>query len=221
MKKIWIVDDDVYIGAMLEEVLHRAGCGVRTAYSGTEALLLLERETPDLVLLDLMLPGLSGEELLTKLQGIPVIVISAKAEVEDKVDLLLRGAADYITKPFDTKELLARIAVQLRSAAAAGTSPRLTYGSLELDTRAHTLQARGVPIHLTKTEFALLRQLLQNAPQVVTKSQLLELVHWDTPDCVEGSLKVHISNLRRKLREATGCDYVESVWGIGFRLQEQ
>lgn len=221
MKKIWIVDDDVYIGAMLEEVLHRAGYGVRTAYSGTEALLLLERETPDLVLLDLMLPGLSGEELLAKLQGIPVIVISAKAEVEDKVDLLLRGAADYLTKPFDTKELLARIAVQLRSAAAAGTSPRLTYGSLELDTRAHTLQARGVPIHLTKTEFALLRQLLQNAPQVVTKSQLLELVHWDTPDCVEGSLKVHISNLRRKLREATGCDYVESVWGIGFRLQEQ
>lgn len=221
MKKIWIVDDDIYIAAMLEEVLHRAGYGVLTAYSGTEALLLLERETPDLVLLDLMLPGLPGEELLAKLQGIPVIVISAKVEVEDKVDLLLRGAADYLTKPFDTKELLARIAVQLRSAAAAGSSVRLTYGSLELNIRAHTVQAGGVPVRLTKTEFALLRQLLQNAPQVVTKSQLLELAHWETPDCVESSLKVHISNLRRKLREAMGCDYVESVWGIGFRLQER
>lgn len=221
MKKIWVVDDDLYIGAMLEEVLHRAGYGVVRAYSGTEALLLLERETPDLILLDLMLPGLSGEELLKKLTGIPVIVISAKAEVEDKVDLLLRGAADYLTKPFDTKELLARIAVQLRSAATAGAAVRLTFGGLELNTKNHTAQADGTPLRLTKTEFALLRQLLQNAPQVVTKSQLLELAHLDTPDCVESSLKVHISNLRRKLREATGREYVESVWGIGFRLRDE
>ena len=120
MKQIAIIDDDMAIGTMLEEVLTQEGYGVLRAYSGTEALYLLEQHKPDLVLLDLMLPGLSGEELLPKIQGIPVIVLSAKAQVQDKVDLLLGGAADYLTKPFDVRELLARIAVQLRRPSAAG-----------------------------------------------------------------------------------------------------
>ena len=111
---IAIVDDDAYIGDMLEELLRREGYGVLRAYSGTEALMLLEDRRPDLILLDLMLPGLNGEEVLPHLTGIPVIVLSARAAVEDKVDLLQGGAADYLTKPFDTRELLARIAVQLR-----------------------------------------------------------------------------------------------------------
>ena len=112
MKRILIIDDDVYIGNMLEQALIKEGYGVERAYSGTEALLLLSRSRPDLALLDLMLPGLSGEEVLPKLKGIPVIIISAKIEVEAKVNLLLSGAADYITKPFHLKELLARIAVR-------------------------------------------------------------------------------------------------------------
>ena len=111
MKNIMVIDDDIYIGDMLEEMLRREGYGVRRAYSGTEALLLLEQKSPDLVLLDLMLPGLSGEEVLSKITGIPVIVLSAKAEVSGKVRLLLKGAADYITKPFDMDELLARVTV--------------------------------------------------------------------------------------------------------------
>ena len=118
MKTIMIVDDDVHIGNMLEEVLTKEGYGVCRAYSGTEALLVLADHRPDLVLLDLMLPGLKGEEVLPELQGIPVIVVSARTDVQDKIELLLGGAADYVTKPFDTKELLARITVQLRKAAA-------------------------------------------------------------------------------------------------------
>ena len=121
MKQIAIIDDDIYISSMLEELLVREGYGVLRAYSGTEALLLLEEKKPDLVLLDLMLPGLSGEEVLPHLAGIPVIVLSAKADVEDKVELLLGGAADYLTKPFDTRELLARIAVQLRRTVPAAS----------------------------------------------------------------------------------------------------
>ena len=121
MKTIAVIDDDIHIGNVLEELLQREGYAVIRAYSGTEAVLLLERQRPDLVLLDLMLPGLSGEEVLAKIEGIPVMVVSAKVGVEDKVSLLLGGAADYITKPFDSRELLARIAVRLRESAA----PRL------------------------------------------------------------------------------------------------
>lgn len=119
MQTILIIDDDAAIGNLEQEVLERAGYAVQRAYSGTEALLLLRSSRPDLILLDLMLPGLSGEEVLPKIQGIPVIVVSARAAVQDKVDLLLGGAADYLTKPFDTKELLARVAVRLREALLA------------------------------------------------------------------------------------------------------
>lgn len=117
MQTILIIDDDTAIGNLEQEVLERAGYAVLRAYSGTEALLLLKSSRPDLILLDLMLPGLSGEEVLPRIQGIPVIVISAKTAVQDKVDLLLGGAADYLTKPFDTKELLVRVAVRLREAS--------------------------------------------------------------------------------------------------------
>ena len=117
MQTILIIDDDAAIGNLEQEVLERADYAVLRAYSATEALLLLKDSRPNLVLLDLMLPGLSGEEVLPQLQGIPVIVVSAKTAVRDKVGLLLGGAADYLTKPFDTKELLALVAVRLREAA--------------------------------------------------------------------------------------------------------
>lgn len=218
MRRIAVVDDDMDIGNMLQEVLERAGYGVLRAYSGTEALLLLERQRPDLVLLDLMLPGLSGEAVLPHLAGVPVIVLSARGEVQDKVSLLLEGAADYMTKPFDTRELLARIAVQLRRGEAA--SPLLRHGPLALDVNARTVRVAGREARLTRTEFAILKLLLEHPRQVVTRSQLLEDLSRDTPDCVESSLKVHVSNLRRKLREAGAGDMIEAVWGIGFKLKE-
>lgn len=221
MKSIMIVDDDEYIGNMLEEALTREGFSISRAYSGTEALLLLASQRPDLVLLDLMLPGLNGEEVLPKLKGIPVIVVSAKAAVTDKVQLLLGGAADYITKPFHIEELLARIAVQLRSHVHTDDLEVLTFDDLRMDTAARSVSVGGTPVKLTKTEFAILRQLMLNPSQVITKSHLLELISMDTPDCVESSLKVHISNLRKKLREAGNKEYIEAVWGIGFKLSEQ
>ena len=218
MRKILIIDDDVTIGDLEQEVLEREGYAVQRAYSGTEVLLLLKDSRPDLVLLDLMLPGLPGEEVLPQLQGIPVIVVSAKASVEDKVDLLLGGAADYLTKPFDTKELLARVAVRLRESARSPLAAVYTCGDLTLDTASHAVHAAGQPVQLTRTEYAILKLLMQNPGQVLAKSVLLDRISADTPDCTESSLKTHISNLRGKLRAVSGRDYVEAVWGIGFRL---
>lgn len=220
MQHIAVIEDDVYIGDLLENVLRQEGYGVYRAYSGTEARLLLSGQHPDLVLLDLMLPGLSGEELLPKLQGIPVIVVSAKAGIDDKVDLLMAGAVDYITKPFDTRELLARIAVQLRRSISTQAAQYLKYDGLELDVQTRqVLAGDGEPVKLTPTESAILKLLMQNPAQVVTKSRILDLISEDTPDCMESSLKVHISNLRRKLRDRTGKDYIEAVWGIGFKMR--
>ena len=219
MQTILIVDDDAAIGNLEQEVLERAGYAVQRAYSGTEALLLLQNRRPDLVLLDLMLPGLPGEEVLPQLQGLPVIVVSAKAAVQDKVALLLGGAVDYLTKPFDTKELLARVAVRLREASRSPLAAVYTCGDLTLDTVSHAVRAAGVPVALTRTEYALLKLLMQNPGQVLAKSVLLERISPDTPDCTESSLKTHISHLRAKLRAATGRDEIEAVWGIGFRLR--
>lgn len=219
MKNILIIDDDMHIGNMLEELLTREGYRVLRAYSGTEALLVLANARPDLVLLDLMLPGLNGEEVLPRIKGIPVIVVSAKADVDNKVDLLLGGAADYVTKPFHTKELLARIAVQLRKAAADTVASILTFDNLTLDTDLHIASVGEKQTKLTRTEHAILKLLMQNQTQVVTKSLLLERISEDTPDCTENSLKMHVSNLRRKLREISGKDYIEAVWGIGFHLR--
>lgn len=220
MKTIAVVDDDLYIGNMLEEVLRSNGYGVLRAYSGTEALLLLSQTRPDLILLDLMLPGLSGEAVLPKVRGIPVIVLSAKADVKDKVNLLLGGAADYLTKPFDTSELLARIVVQLRKAEDSSLDV-ITVGDLRLDGAAHVVSVKETTVRLTRTEYAILKLLMQNPRQVIAKSVMLDRISLDTPDCTESSLKQHVSNLRRKLREVGGREYLESVWGIGFKLSEE
>lgn len=220
MKNILVIDDDINIGNMLEELLTREGYLVSRAYSGTEALLLLSQKKPDLALLDLMLPGLSGREVLPALKGIPVIVISAKVNSEDKVDLLLGGAADYVTKPFDSRELLARITVALRSAAAMGSSAKLTFDDITLHTETRSVYVREQPLKLTRTEYAILKLLMSNPSQVVTRTLLLEKIGEDTPDCMESSLRVHISNLRRKLRSIGQKDYIEAVWGIGFKMKE-
>ena len=216
MKTIGIIDDDIHIGNMLEEALRKAGYGVLRAYSGTEALYLLDHHHPDLVLLDLMLPGLRGEEGLPHIKRIPVIVLSAKADIDDKVQVLLAGAPDYITKPFHIHELLARLTVQLRPPAAA--VDQLRQGNLSLDLLSREVIVADHPVHLTPTEYDILKVLLQNAGQAISKSVLLERISLDTPDCTDHSLKQHVSNLRKKLRDAGGKDYIEAVWGIGFRL---
>lgn len=216
MKTIAIVDDDIYIGNMLEEVLMKEGYGILRAYSGTEALMLLSKRMPDLVLLDLMLPGLSGEQILPKIKNIPVIVVSAKVDLDNKVDLLYRGAVDYITKPFNTKELLARIAVALRNTAIP--QKILHFDAITLNTVNFAVSVNDAELKLTRTEYAILKCLMMNSGGAVSKSQLLDHISIDTPDCTESSLKIHVSNLRKKLRDASGKDYIEAVWGIGFKL---
>lgn len=219
MRTIAVIDDDLYIGNLLEEVLCGAGYHVLRAYSGTEAVYLLSAQKPDLILLDLMLPGLSGEDVLKRVQDIPVIVVSAKADVQDKVNLLMGGAVDYMTKPFSTEELLARVAVNLRKSSASTMNEMLSASDLIMNHTSHEVSAGDIPVHLTRTEYAILKLLMLNPGQVITKSALLNRISMDTPDCTDSSLRQHISNLRKKLRDAGGKEYIEAVWGIGFKLE--
>jgi len=218
LKKILIVEDDISIHNMLEELLKQENYDVANAYSGTEALLLLEKNKYDVILLDLMLPAISGEEIITKVKDTPIIVLSAKISNEDKVNCLLSGANDYITKPFNNKELLARIEVQLRTKNKSTTSQILKYKNLELVNDHRTLLINNEKINLTKTEYAILKQLLLTPNQVITKNKLLELISTDTEDCDENSLKVHISNIRKKIKKVSDKNYIESIWGIGFKM---
>lgn len=225
MKKILVVEDDMDIHNLIKNVLEKERYDVISAYSGTEALLLIEKKDLDLILLDLMIPGLSGEEIIKKVKNIPIIVISAKISSEDKVNALSIGANDYITKPFDTNELLARIKVQLRL-SKKDNNVSLSYKDMILDKNSHTLYIKDKNINLTKTEYIILRQLLLNPKQIITKTKLIQLlnendkINVETRVCDENSLKVHISNIRKKIKKVTEQQYIESVWGIGFKLYD-
>ena len=219
MKKILIVEDDNEIHDLIKELLVKENYKVVNAYSGTEALYIIEKEEPDLILLDLMLPGISGEEIIKKIKNnIPIIVISAKVSADDKVKALLGGANDYITKPLNKKELLARIQVQLR--LSSNQNNNLKFKDMELLKDNRTVVIKDRKINLTKTEYAILKQLLLRPDKVLVKNELLNLISIDTEDCDENSLRVHISNIRRKIREITDEEYIESVWGIGFKIKE-
>ena len=218
MKKILIVEDDQSIHDFIKELLIEENYQVIDAFSGTEAIYMIQKESPDLILLDLMLPGLNGEEIIKKVREIPIIVISAKISMKDKVENLLNGAVDYVTKPFCNEELLARIKVHLRNSKKI--NQELTYKELMLLNDHHTLLVSENKIKLTKTEYAILKQLLLNQNQVISKSELLELITKDTEDCDENSLKVHISHLNKKISVYSNQKYIESVWGIGYKLSD-
>lgn len=218
MQKILVVEDNSDIHNLIKEILEKENYKIIDAYSGTEALMILEKEDVELILLDLMLPGINGEEIIKKIKNIPIIVISAKISPEDKVNVLLNGANDYITKPFNSEELIARVKVQLRINDGKNEIRNLKYKDMILNEDTHTIYIKEKQIYLTKTEYAIIKQLLLNPKQVVTKTKLLELISEDTLDCDENSLKVHISNIRKKIRNVTDEEYIESVWGIGFKL---
>lgn len=220
MQKILIVEDDESIHNIIEELLKREHYITYNAYSGSEALLLLEKEKFDLILLDLMLPAIKGEGIIEKVANTPIIVLSAKTSSDDKVNCLLAGANDYITKPFDSKELLARIEVQLRLKNNFNNKETLKYKDLELLNDNHTVLISNQKANLTKTEYAILKQLLLNPNQVIPKNKMLDLISTDTEDCDENSLRVHISNLRKKIRNYTEDEYIESIWGIGFKIKD-
>ncbi len=223
---IMVIDDDVTIGNMLQEALQKASYRVLRAYSGTEALMILEKERPDLILLDLMLPGLSGEELLPRLSGILTIVMSAKTDLENKVKLLYDGASDYVTKPFVIAELMARISALLRlsgikngqNAAAEEADGLLHAGIFTLDPSLFCVSANNREVSLTRTETAILQILMQNPNRPLSRSTILDRISDNTPDCTERSLKQHVSNLRKKLETLDGTDHIEAIYGIGFKL---
>ena len=217
MQHILVIDDDIHIGNMTQQFLTSKGFAVSRAYSGTEALLVLNQTKPDLILLDLMLPGLTGEQLLPQIKDIPVIVVSAKADVADKVTLLMNGAQDYLTKPFDLNELLARITVALRKTKTT-ESGSITACGLTLHSDTLTFTAQGKDVRLTRTECAILKLLMLSEGAPVGRTTILDKIAFDTPDCTERSLKQHISNIRKKLMTADNCDHIEAIYGIGFKL---
>ncbi len=219
MKRILIVDDDVHIGNMLEEALAREGYSVSRAYSGTEAVMSVKLSKPDHVLLDLMLPGLSGEEVLPKLRGIPVIVMSAKASVDSKVELLLGGAADYVTKPFNMQILLRRIEVALRRMGAkqpAAQADRWSDGWLTLDFTALTAQRGAEKLAITPNEYKLLKTLTEHSGQILTRQVLLDRL-WDSAGNFidDHTLTVTMNRLRSKIEDEQHS-YIKTVRGMGY-----
>ena len=177
----------------------------------------MQNARPDLILLDLMLPGLSGEDLLPKIQNIPVIIVSAKVDIEGKVNLLLSGAVDYVTKPFDIKELLARIKIHLRDNVRHGD--KIEFDGISVDLSTYGVSVNNTPIKLTKTEFAILYTLIQNPDKVFSKDSIMTQIEDLTPDCEESSLRTHIANLRTKLKAVNNKDYIQAIWGIGYKLK--
>ena len=250
MPNILIVEDDININNLLCEVLRKAGYTCEQAFSGTEAKLLLDikEKAYTLVLLDLMLPGASGEEVLKEIrkQGrLPVIVLTAKDSIDDKIGVLTDGADDYITKPFEIREVLARIQVQLRhiKAETKSEAEAETEAETEVKTKAGIQEGQGsgrlefrdmvltrstfevsiggrVLPKITKQEFAILELLLKNPKQVFSKEDIFEYA-WDEPYMGETkTLDVHISNIRKKIKTVTPDEYIETIWGIGYRLHE-
>ncbi|MBO7424991.1 MAG: response regulator transcription factor [Clostridiales bacterium] len=220
MKTILVIDDDAYINDLVEKALVSEGYEVMKAYSGTEALLLLGEKRPDLILLDLMLPGITGEELLPKIKDIPVIVVSAKMDLKNKVELLTNGAADYITKPFEIDELKARVLVQMRNIEHKPKQDEsIVCGDFTLDPLKLIVKSSRGEVKLTRTESAILKILMMSEGKPIGRNDLLEMISGDTPDCTERSLKQHISNTRKKLQSLDGIDHIDTIYGIGFRFK--
>ena len=223
MPRILIVEDDTDINTSTAQYLRRRGCECVQAFSGTEGRLLWRGGGIDLLLVDLMLPGLSGDELVAEIRKTsqtPVIVLSARGELSDKVELLGLGADDYLTKPYQLEELWARILVQLRHASAAPGGALLHYRDWVLNLEEMTLTAAGEPVSLTAHEFKIVELLAGHPKRVFTKQQIYEAV-WREDYAVEDkTITVHISNIRAKLRPSGTDGYIQTVWGIGFKLAE-
>ncbi|MBC2162557.1 response regulator transcription factor [Listeria booriae] len=222
--KILIAEDDNDINHLIYEVLTREGYTVTQAFSGTEAKLHWNNEAFDLLLCDLMLPGMTGEELIAEIiakQSASIIVISAKNTIMDKVDLLKLGASDYITKPFDIEELLARVEVQLRKTTTEEpVNESLSWQGLTLSTDRYNAQIDGQDIRLTAREFSILKLLISNPKKVFTKENIFSSVWGETEYIDENTVNVHMSNIRSKLNKAKpDRDYIETVWGIGFKMK--
>ena len=224
---ILVVEDDPDINRLLCRILEGAGYACRPAFSGSEAALWAEQYDYDLVLLDLMLPGLTGEEFIARMRKkktMPILVLSAKAGLEDRVNVLKLGADDFIPKPFDNAEVLARVEAQLRRYKQFSGGPGgkvLTHGDLVLDRDSVSVTAGGKDVALTAREFEILALLMEHPKKVFTREQLYEQVWGGTYMGDDNTVNVHISNLRSKLAKASPAEYIKTVWGIGFKMNEE
>ena len=224
MKHLLIVEDDAENNTIIRDYLEEHGYTCTQAFSGSEAKLLFSIEQFDLILLDLMLPGITGEELVEQFsQKVPVIVLSAKSSLDSKVDILLAGAEDYICKPFDLPELLVRIQVQLRRQDKSFTdlqdnNTTYRFRNWTLNPSTQEMWADGASIELTKHEFLILELLIRNPKRVFSKQMIYEYAWGEEYLAEDKTINVHISNIRAKLKESGTDTYIQTVWGMGFKL---
>lgn len=223
---ILVIEDDPSINDLLCEALSGAGYRPESAYSGTEAMFLLSAKAWKCVILDLMLPGKTGEEVLNELRTkvhMPVIVLSAKIDKESKLKLLSEGADDYMTKPFDIDELLARVAAQLRRFTVYTDHDHasiLQFLDIHMNTETHEVTVSGTPIQLTQREFEILKLFLRHPHKVYSRMNIYERIWNEEFVGDEKTINVHVSNLRAKLHTPSPYHHIKTIWGVGFRLAE-
>jgi DNA-binding response OmpR family regulator len=226
MKRILIVDDEEMIVRTIKAYLDREGFKTYTAHDGEEALRAFEEKGPDLIVLDLMLPKVTGIEVTRKIRAtsrVPIIMLTAKAAEADRVVGLELGADDYVVKPFSPRELVARIrAVLRRIDGAAGEAEKIVSGDIEIDIKTREVLLSGKEIELTPTEFDLLAYLARHPGQVFTRLQLLREVQGYTYDAFARTIDTHVKNLRRKLEEDPKKPrYIQTVHGVGYRFARE
>lgn len=223
-QKILIIEDDPDISGMLYDLLEQNGYKPAAAYSGTEAVMRFGGESFDLILLDLMLPGIKGIEVLEEIRktsSVPVIALTAVSEKESVIALLKAGANDYMTKPFDNGELLARIDVQLRNSSVV-SERNIKFKSILLNIDLYDAFIGNKPLQLSKREFEILKLLMNNPKKVFTKNNLYESVWHDEFMGDDNTVNVHISKIRSKIAKfIPDEEYIQTVWGIGFKMQEE
>ncbi len=223
MDKILIVEDNRDVNKMLAEVLGAAGYDTGSAYTGIDGLKEAETKKYDLIILDIMLPYKSGDVLLKEIRAftdIPVIIISAKDMTGTKIELLKTGADDYITKPFDLGEVVARVEANLRRCRKQATEVKLyQYKDMQVDVNSKTIVVNSMELELTAKEYQIMELLIKNKGKVFTKANLFETIWQETYLGDDNSVKTHISNLRGKLKAASPQnEYIETVWGLGYRM---
>ncbi|EXG83313.1 response regulator transcription factor [Saccharibacillus sacchari] len=224
-QQILIVEDDESINSIIRDGLTRVGFLCTSAYSGTEGLMRLDQQSYRLIVLDLMLPGLSGEAFMRQIRSeaglaVPVIVLTAKDHLDHKLNLFALGADDYVTKPFELEELIARIRVHIgKSASSADPAPQAyRHKNLTLDCGAYSACINGTPLALTRQEYKILELLVKHPTRVFTKQDLYELAWDDVYLGEDKTITVHISNIRNKIKTYDPEPYIDTLWGIGFRL---